>query len=215
MSWWTYITGTITVKPMGRTQAEKRYILDTVLSHLPLVTGSERDMEVYTIQKNGTNSSSSCDEYGERTNNLTDFYGNHDQKRGWLRVQDEYILVVNGAFRDREFNETFREFMKWLCRLSKRVPVYDVLVRIYDYYKSYVIDNYNISDSPYSAMNEWPSWCEESNGEPCWAEHLMWDRAKDSDYPMLLAYKYFDDPENDAEVERRMEYLRGRKEKKT
>ena len=43
MSWWTYINGTITVSPMGRTQAEKRYILETVLDHLPLVTGSERD----------------------------------------------------------------------------------------------------------------------------------------------------------------------------
>ena len=213
MSWWTYVTGTITVEPIGRTQAEKRYILDTVLSHLPLVTGSERDMEVYTIQKNGTNSSSSCDEYGDRTNNLIDSYGGHDQKRGWLRVQDEYILVVNGAFRDREFNETFHEFMKWLCRLSKRVSVNDVLVRIYDYAKSYVIDDHNISDSPYHAMNEWPSWCEESNGEPCWAEHLMWDRAKNSPYPMLLAYKYFDDPENDAEVERRMKYLHSENKK--
>ena len=51
MSYWTYLTGTVTVRPMGRTQAEKRYILDTVLEHLPLVTGSERDMNVYIIQK--------------------------------------------------------------------------------------------------------------------------------------------------------------------
>ena len=60
MSWWTYINGTITVEPMGRTQAEKRYILETVLNHLPIVTGSERDMEVHIIQKDGHNSSSSC-----------------------------------------------------------------------------------------------------------------------------------------------------------
>ena len=46
MSFWTYLTGTVTVRPMGRTQAEKRYILDTVLEHLPLVTGSEKDMNV-------------------------------------------------------------------------------------------------------------------------------------------------------------------------
>lgn len=51
MSSWTYITGTITVSPIGRTQAEKRYILDTVLAHLPIVSGSERDMNVYVIQK--------------------------------------------------------------------------------------------------------------------------------------------------------------------
>ena len=34
----------------------------------------------------------------------------------------------------------------------------------------------------------------------------LWDRAKNSDYPMLLGYKYFIDEENDKEVERRMEY---------
>ena len=37
---------------------------------------------------------------------------------------------------------------------------------------------------------------------------MMYDRAKNSDYPMLLAYKYFNDKENDKEVERRMEYRR-------
>ena len=206
MSWWTYINGTITVEPMGRTQAEKRYILETVLNHLPLVTGSEGDMDVYVIQKNGKNSSCSCDEYGDHTNNLIDSYGGHSFSKGWLRVQDEYILVVDGAFRDREFNDTFREFMKWMCRLSKRVSVKDLLVRIHDYEKSYVLEKHNISGSPYYDMYEWPSWCEESNGEPCWAEHLMWDKAKGSDYPILLAYKYFDDPENDAEVERRREF---------
>jgi hypothetical protein len=206
MSFWTYIDGTITVEPMGRTQAEKRYILETVLNHLPLVTGSEKDMNVYIIQKNGTNSSSSCDEYGEHTNNLVNWYGCHDYEEGWLRIQREYILVVNGSFRDREFNETFREFMNWLCRLAKRVSINNILVRIQGWDKQYVINDNCNWNSPYSQMEEYPSWCEESNGEPCWAEHLMWDRAKDSEYPMLLAYKYFADPENDAEVERRREF---------
>ena len=206
MSLWTYIDGTITVEPMGRTQAEKRYILETVLNHLPLVTGSEKDMNVYIIQKNGTNFSSSCDEYGEHTNNLVNWYGCHDYEEGWLRIQSEYILVVNGSFRDREFNETFREFMNWLCRLAKRVSINNILVRIQGWDKQYIINDNCNWNSPYSQMEEYPSWCEESNGEPCWAEHLMWDRAKDSDYPMLLAYKYFADPENDAEVERRREF---------
>ena len=206
MSWWSYINGTITVEPMGRTQAEKRYILETVLNHLPIVTGSERDMDVYILQKNGSNSSCSCDEYGEHTNNLVDSYGCHNQKTGMLSVQEDYILVVNGAFRDRKFSETFREFIKWLCRLAKRVSIRDILVRIHDYEKEYVINDLCNLGSPYCDMNEWPSWCIESNGEPCWVEHLMWEKAKGSDYPMLLAYKYFKDPENDAEVERRQKY---------
>ena len=65
MSSWTYVHGTIVVSPLGRTQHEKRYILETVLDHLPVVTGSERDMEVYVIQKRGYNSSSSSDEFFE------------------------------------------------------------------------------------------------------------------------------------------------------
>ena len=206
MSMWTYINGAITVCPMGRTQAEKRYILETVLNHLPIVSGSEGDMHTYIIQKEGHNSSCSCDEYGEHTNNLIDRYDCHNYKNGWLRTQEEYIIVVDAALRDRYFNEAFREFMKWLCRLAKRVDLMNVLVKINDYSKEYVInDNCSIS-SPYRLMNEYPSWCEESNGEPCWCEHLMWESAKNSMYPMLLAYKYINDPENDAEVERRRKY---------
>lgn len=83
MSSWTYINGTITAEPLGRTQAEKRYILETVLNHLPRVTVSEGDMDVYIIQKNGYNSSLSHDEFGERTNNLLDRYGNKSFDRGW------------------------------------------------------------------------------------------------------------------------------------
>src|SRR5574344_882224 len=188
MSYWTNITGIITVRPMGRTQAEKRYILDTVLEHLPIVTGSERDMNVYVIQKNGDSSSSSCDEFGEVTNNLVDSYGNKSRKRGWLRTQDEYILVVDGSFRDRMFDQTFREFMKWLCRLGKRVDIEDVLVEVKGYDKSTVVRNYNIQRKKYSyrkvfdGLFENPSWCNDT-GEPNWCEFMMYDRTKNSDYP--------------------------------
>lgn len=213
MSFWTYLTGTVTVRPIGRTQAEKRYVLDTVINHLPVVTGSERDMNVYVIQKNGENSSSSCDEFGESTNNLVDRYGRKNRKRGWLIMQDEYILVVDGAFRDRMFDQTFREFMKWLCRLGKRVGIEDVLVEIKGYDKSTIIRNTNIGNSKYSwkksfdQLFEDPSWCNKT-GEPNWCEFMMYDTVKNSDYPMMLAYKYFNDEENDAEVERRMKYMR-------
>lgn len=45
MSLWTHINGTITIDAIGRTQAENKYILDTILEHLPLVTGSEKKHE--------------------------------------------------------------------------------------------------------------------------------------------------------------------------
>lgn len=215
MSFWTYIQGTITVRPMGRTQPEKRYILETVLNHLPRVTGSEGDMDVYIIQKNGYNSSCSRDEFGEATNNLIDRHGNKSRKTGWLRTQDDYILVVSAALRDKKFEETYREFMKWFVRLCKRVGCEDVLVEIKGYDRSTVIKNRNIQREKYSyksvfdGLFEDPSLCNDNKDgykEPNWCEFMMWDRAKDSSYPMMLAYKYFNDEENDKEVERRMNY---------
>ena len=213
MSYWTYITGTITVSPIGRTQAQKRYILDTVLAHLPIVSGSEKDMDVYVIQKNGHNSSCSCDEFGERTNNLTDWYGNKTRSRGMLRTQDEYILVVDAALRDTEFNQTYREVIKWLVRLGKRVMIDHILVRISGY--DTVIKDRSVQNEKYSWQNvfnnlfENPSWMND-DGEVNWCEYMLYPRAKDSDYPMMLAYKYFNDKENDKEVERRMKYERGK-----
>ena len=52
---------------------------------------------------------------------------------------------------------------------------------------------------------EKPSWWN-NTGEVNWTEFMMWNRAKGSSYPMTLAYKYFNDEENDKEVERRMNY---------
>lgn len=170
-------------------------------------------MNVYVIQKNGHNGSSSCDEFGERTNNLVDWHGNRTRSRGMLRVQDEYILVVDAALRDREFDETYREFIKWLVRLGKRVMIDNVLVQISGYDKSTIIKDHCIQNEKYSYQNvffnlfEDTSWIRD-DGEVNWCEYMLYPRAKNSFYPMMLTYKYFNDEENDKEVERRMKYER-------
>lgn len=216
VSFWSYVHGTIVVRPIGRTQEEEEYVLKTVLKHLPVVSGSEKDMDVYIIQKNGHDSLQSCDEFGEITNNLTDRYGNKSRKNGWLRTQSEYILVVDGALRDREFEDTYREFVKWLCRLAKRVRIKNVCVEVKGYEKSALIKDNFVGRKKYSwhknfeEMFEEVSWANdyEEFSEPNWCEYLLWDSAKNSRYPMLLRYKYFADKENDEEVERRMTYRR-------
>lgn len=207
MSYWTYINGTIVVQPMGRTQAEKRYILETVLDHLSFVTGSEGDMNVYIIQKNGYNSSSSHTEFGE-------WGGYRKWKTLSTKIQDEYILIVNSSFRDRLFDQTYKEFQKWICRLAKRIDIKDVLVELKGYEKSVIVKNYNLKgrqswETVYGQMNEKPTWCYDDKEcvEPNWCEYLMWDRAKNSNYPMMLKYKYVNDRENDKEVERRISYM--------
>ena len=56
-------------------------------------------------------------------------------------------------------------------------------------------------------MFESPTWSMDNDtGEPTWCEYLMWDRAKDSNLPVLLEYKYYANEENDKEAERRIHY---------
>ena len=184
MSLWTYIRGAITVSPMGRSQAEKRYILDTVLAHLPKITGSDRNMDVYVIQKNWYDEYDSCDEFGQYSN-LGNGYSS-DIHPGY-GIQSEYILVVDAKLRDRLFKRTMKEFSNWLCRLSKRVNVNDVLVEVSadDIDHAYILRNEN---NVFGEMFEEPSWYDA--GESNWCEFMMWDRADDSDYPKALARKY-------------------------
>ena len=195
MSMWTYVNGVINVVPMGYSTAHKRYVLDTVLNHLPRVTGSEGDMDVFIVEEPGYNASCTHNEFGQ-------CMGARDFRYHEMRVQNNFMVVINGKLRDRVFDETVRELSKWLNRLAKRVDIHDILVSVKAYDKKLVISD----PTPYFQMAEWPSWCEESGGEPAWAEFMLWDRAKNSSLPMLLEYKYYNDPENDAEVERRMAY---------
>jgi hypothetical protein len=177
MSRWTHIFGTIRVVPLGRTQAEKTYILQTVMEHLPVVTGSEEDMAVYVNQEKGYDSSSSVDEFGYKTNNLRDSCGRRSQSNGLMLTQDRYILTVSGDLRDRDFERSFREFINWLCRLSKRVVVYKVLVEIYDEYDKFVHiceDCSREENCTFHQMFEWPSWSRFGRTSNNWCEYLMW-----------------------------------------
>lgn len=193
MSYWTYVNGVITVEPLGRTQHEKRYILETILDHLPKVTGSERDMNISIVQKkSGASSSCNCNEFGEYSRD----------KWGWPDTYECYMLIIDGAFRDRMFDDTLHELNKFLNRLGKRVYVNDILVELHGQDKKLIISD----AEPYKQMEEGPSWW---NGEPAWAEYLMWERAPDSEYPLKLAYKYWGDPDIDVEIERRRKWEKG------
>ena len=123
MSMWTYIRGTILVEPMGRTVPEREYILKTVLEHLPIVHGSERDMQILISQPEGYNFFTSHDEFDIL---IPKYYDKREHQ------QTQYILTLYGNLRDTVFSETVRNLSKFLSRLSKRVPVEDILIRIDD-----------------------------------------------------------------------------------
>lgn len=159
MGYWTNINGTVTVSPMGRTQAEKTYILNTVLTHLPKMTNYKKNMDIYVLQRKGYDILSNCDEFGNEPND------------GLLATQSEYIVVVNDDIKDKEFEYVYKEFNKWLCRLAKRVRVKNVLIKITGYDKSHLID-YNEYNNPYSNMFERASWIDKDSKN--WCEYLMW-----------------------------------------
>ena len=96
MSMWTYVRGLIELVVPGRTQAEKDYILQTVIDHLPKVTGSEYGMNVYTIRANGHNHWSNRDEL--------------DHLKWDFKTQSKYFLVLDGSLRDRHYEDTLKEF---------------------------------------------------------------------------------------------------------
>ena len=53
MSCWTYVTGVIEVDTCARSDAEAMYLAQTVVNHLPRITGSERSVEFHLSQPNG------------------------------------------------------------------------------------------------------------------------------------------------------------------
>ena len=149
MSSWTYVQGLIELDVPGRTQAEKNYILQTVIDHLPKVTGSEKSMNIYTIQTAGYDSWQNFDEFYNR---VEDF-----------RTQSRYFLVLDGNLRDRYYEDTFKELNKFLNRLGKRLMVDSVYVRLYNYEHPHIFTNKN---DCYGKMFE--------NDDP-WYNYLMWE----------------------------------------
>ena len=173
MSWWTYVNGLIMVEPAGCTQPEKRYVLETVLAHLPKVTGSEEDMKIHIVQKEGYSGSANFNEFFETV------------YREDFKTQDCYYLILEGQFRDRMYEQTFRELNKFLNRLAKRVYVDDILIRLTGWDKEIVISN----SDPYQDMYEYSA--DSNKDEPAWWEYLLWDRdSSGGSYPEKLTHKY-------------------------
>lgn len=123
MSSWTYISGTVTVIPPGSGQHAKTFVLNEVLDHLPLVPGSEGPMTWHVVQRDGYSSWSNLDEFGMVSN--LDRYGRYG-----FETQDLYFVLLEGYLRDTYYEDTLRAFVKWLNRLSKRVQIADMLVRV-------------------------------------------------------------------------------------
>lgn len=205
MSIWSYITGSIHVNPLGDSQPQKRYVLETVLAHLPRVCGCEGDMDVYVNQKNGHSSSCTIDEFGQRSN-LGDFELRSKHGVYVFRTQGAYIITVDGRLRGVCYEEAYKMFLKWMCRLSKRVLVYDMAVKITCFDREMLLTDCDV----FLDMFEEPHYLfGEYGGDPNWCEFMLTERANNSQLPMLLEYKYYNNKENDEEIMRRVEFRNG------
>ena len=159
MSYWTFISGVITVESLGRTTAETRYITETVLNHLPKVTGAECNMKVFIQQSYYERVSDDVDDFGQRSNNMED---------GVHTVYSGYHLVVEGHLRDRRFEQTKREFLNWLCRLSKRIGILDICVKITEDDRQLILTD----PRPFAGMFEIPPWVIKIGGKD-WYHHVL------------------------------------------
>ena len=127
MSRWTYVNGLIRVSSLGaNSQADSDYAVAKVVENLPKVTGSERDMAVTIVP------------IDEATSSNWDCALKKDTE-----LREEYYLVVHGDLRDREFEQTFREFNKFMNRLAKRIWVLDTLVEVNTWNRSYVFKDHH------------------------------------------------------------------------
>lgn len=167
MSSWVYVKGLVEVSVPGRTQPEIRYILDTVLSHLPDLYGSEGGMKVHAVKRDGMSLSSNHDEFG---NYIPRRYWDDDNCR---EIENSYFLVLEANLRDAYFEQTYRELQNYLCRLAKRVRIDYLNVDIYGHSKSWKQKRAHIDRCGYYyCMYERPSWLDEDSKN--WCEYLMW-----------------------------------------
>lgn len=177
---WSFVRGIVEVDPLGRTPAETRYVLETVLNHLPIIPGSERNCQIHIMPSHSFLMYGCCDEFG------VDLMLNRERKEDYIKARNIYMLVLEGDLRHTDFQKTYRRVVKWLCRLAKRVHILDVLLKVEDTsrQKIRIITNQN---------EYWGSLYE--NGGPTdedmnWCQYLL-PVSKLNEMPALLAYKYY------------------------
>ena len=138
MSSWTYVSGLIEVDTFAQTSAEAIFKAQTVVDHLPRITGSEGSAHFVVVPMPGwPNQSSGLDELGHFSD-----LGDKRYPSRWTPFQSQsgMLLVLHGSLRDRWFDQTLHETTKCLTRLASRLHVRDCLVRVSGFDRQYIFD---------------------------------------------------------------------------
>lgn len=137
MSSWTYVHGMAEIDVPARTTAEAIFKAQTIVDHLPRITGSEGPAQWVVAPVKSWPSSSNTDELGHLSNlGERERWGDYYFKR-----QTRMLLTLEGDLRDRYFEETLCETTKCLARLSSRVWVEHCLVRVSHWDKAYIFSD--------------------------------------------------------------------------
>ena len=119
MSSWTYVSGLIEADTCAQTDAEAIFKAQTVVEHLPRITGSEDAAHFVVVPMPGWhNQSNGLDELGH----FSDLGDKHYSGR-WnpFHSQSGVFLALHGSLRDRWFEQTLHETTKCLSRLASRL----------------------------------------------------------------------------------------------
>lgn len=162
MSSWTYVTGVIEVDTFGRSDAEAMYMAQTVVNHLPRITGSEGCAKFYLSRPDGYCASSNVDEFHKASNLFNDKY------RCCFVIQPKVLITIQGSLRDRLFGQTLKETTKMLARLSAKLYVSDCLVKVQsDMNEKFIFDN--------------PRWIQHREVTD-WCRNLLWKFDEEEKY---------------------------------
>ena len=132
MSNWVNIQGVINVCVKGKTNHEILYIINEIVDYLPIVRGSERDMDIKIVPLYATYSRSD-DKYGNDRHDIL-------YRESWREIITNYQLVINGDLRDTKFKIALKELSKTLTRLSNKCCIDNILISISENgHKKYII----------------------------------------------------------------------------
>lgn len=124
MSMWTYVRGMILADTYALYTPAALYRAQSVIDHLPRITGSEGSAEFYVTGRRGYNIVSYCDELFQQSNLGGGRFGDR------FESQSEVLITICGNLRDRTFHQTLHETTKALSRLASRLDVETCLVSV-------------------------------------------------------------------------------------
>ena len=109
MSLWCYVRGIIVADTFAEYTPAALYRAQSVVDHLPRISGSEGDAQFYIVTKRG-----------------------HNQTMFGFEAQSQVLISICGDLRDSWLPQTLPEVTKALARLASRLSIDTCLVSVED-----------------------------------------------------------------------------------